>query len=126
IKRPRDPRENEAIDNYLNSNWNVWNVLFGPGAAARAYDQSITDRAVADKVFNDQLAPRIARAFGDTLHFELWVDVNGTPVFVPVAADFTMVSDYQPGREHLIAFRCVLPAGQQVSRARIKGIRFTT
>jgi len=126
IRRPREPRENEDINDYLNKNWNAWNVLFGPGAAARAYDQSVRERALADKIFADELAPRIARAFADTLQFELWIDVNGTPVYIPVGADFTMVSDYRAGREHLIAFRCVLPAGQQVARARIKGVRFTT
>ncbi|HEX5601414.1 MAG TPA: papain-like cysteine protease family protein, partial [Pyrinomonadaceae bacterium] len=126
IRRPRDPRENEDINDYLNSNWNTWNVLFGPGAAARAYDESIRDRALANKIFADELAPKIARAFGDTLQFELWVDFNGSPVYIPVGADFTMVSDYRPGREHLIAFRCILPATQQFSRARIKGVRIST
>lgn len=126
IRRPREPRENEDINDYLNNNWNIWNVLFGPDAAARAYDQSIRERALAYKIFADELAPRIARAFADTLQFELWVDVNGTPDYFSVGADFTMVSDYRAGREHLIAFRCILPAGLQVARARIKGIRFTT
>lgn len=126
IRRPREPRENEDINDYLNNNWNTWNILFGPGAAARAYDQSVRERALADKIFADELAPRIARAFADTLQFELCVDVNGTPVYVPVTADFTMVSDYRAGREHLIAFRCVLPSNQQVARARIKAVRFST
>lgn len=126
IRRPRDPRENEDINDYLNSNWNAWNTLFGPGAGARAYDQSVRERALADRIFADELAPRIARAFADTLRFELWVDVNGTPVYVPAAADFSMVSDYRAGREHLVAFRCILPPGQQVARARIRGVRFST
>lgn len=126
IRRPREQRENEDINDYLNRNWNTWNVLFGPGAAGRAYDQSVRDRAMADKIFADELAPRVARAFADTLQFEMWVDVGGTPTYVPVGADFTMVSDYRAGREHLIAFRCILPAAQRVSRARIKGIRFTS
>lgn len=126
IRRPRDPREDEDINDYLNSNWNAWNVLFGAGAAARAYDESIRERALADKIFADELAPKIASAFANTLRFELWVDVNGTPEYIPVGADFTMVSDYRAGREHLIAFRCILPTSQQVSRARIKGVRFST
>ncbi|MCC6265302.1 MAG: hypothetical protein IT169_17145 [Bryobacterales bacterium] len=126
IRRPREPREGEDINDYLNRNWQTWNVLFGPGSAARAYDESVRERALAEKIFASELAPRIARAFGDTLRFELFVDTNGTPAFVPAAADFTMVSDYRPGREHLIAFRCILPAGQQFTRAQIKGVRVST
>ncbi|HYP09279.1 MAG TPA: hypothetical protein VER03_23850, partial [Bryobacteraceae bacterium] len=126
IRRPREPRENEDINDYIARNWTTWELLFGPGAAARAYDQSVRDRALADKIFAEELAPRIARAFADTMQLELWIDAGGTPNFVSVAADFTMVSDYRAGREHLIAFRCVLPAAQQVSRVRIKGVRFST
>lgn len=126
IRRPREQREGEDINEYLNRNWSTWDVLFGPGSAARAYDQSVRERALAEKIFADELAPRIARAFGDTLLFELLVDTNGTMSYEQATADFTMASDYRPGREHLIAFRCILPAGQQYSRARIKGVRVST
>ena len=115
--RPRDPSEGEDITAYLNSSWNFWEQLFGIGSAEQAYKSNIAGQQLSDKIFANELAPRLARSFCDTL--QLSVTLTDGQV-IPVAGDFTMVSSYQAGREHLITFRAVsFPA---VLRSQIRGI----
>lgn len=124
IARPRDAREDEDIDAYLDSTWHFWTDLFGLNSAKAAYDATIADRDVAERIFADEYAPRVARAFCDSLKAKLVVDIGGgNTEDKDLEADFTMVSDYRPGGQHLVTFRATrIPAN--ISRDEILGIRF--
>lgn len=102
--RPRDPAEGEATDAYLASAWQFWDNLFGAGAAEQAYLTNVAQQALADRIFAEQLAPRLARAFVDSLRFTLR-PTSGPDV--PMSADVTMVSAYRAGSEHLVTFRLI-------------------
>jgi len=127
IARPRPAREEEDIDAYLDSNWKFWEEIFGIDSAAAAYNDSVEERELADRIFARELAPRVARGFCDRLTLTLLIDRGGaTPSEESAACDFTMVSDYWPGREHLVSFRVSgLPAAP-FTRAQLKGIRIGT
>ena len=115
--RPRLPSEGEDLTAYLTSSWNFWDQLFGIGSAEQAYKSNIAGQQLSDKIFANELAPRLARAFCDTL--QLWVTLTDGQV-IPVSADFTMVSQYQAGREHLVTFRA--ESFPSVPRSQIRGI----
>ena len=115
--RPRLPAEGEDINAYLTSSWNFWEQIFGPGAAEAAYRTHVAGQALSDRIFANELAPRLARAFCDNLQLAVTL-TNGS--VVPLSADFTMVSTYQPGREHLVTFRVRSFPG--VRRSDIRGI----
>jgi Papain-like cysteine protease AvrRpt2 len=119
--RPRLPSEGEDINAYLTSAWNFWDQIFGFGSAEQAYKSNIAGQQLSDKIFANELAPRLARSFCDTL--QLWVTLTDGSV-IPVTADFTMVSQYQAGHEHLVTFRALsFPA---VRRSQIRGITFSS
>jgi len=124
IARPRDARDDEDIDDYLNSTWNFWVDLFGADSAKAAYDSTISDRDLAEKIFAAEYAPRVASAYCDSLKAILLVEnASGNIVEHDLDADFTMVSNYRPGGLHLVTFRATqIPSG--VTRAAIRGIRF--
>lgn len=115
--RPRLPSEGEDINAYLTSSWNFWDQIFGSGSAEQAYKTNIAGQKLSDKIFATELAPRLARAFCDTL--QLWVTLTNGSV-IPVTADFTMVPQYHPGREHLVTFRA--QGFPSVIRSQIRGI----
>jgi hypothetical protein len=115
--RPRLPAEGEDLAAYLASSWKFWDQIFGFGTAEQAYQTNIAGQQLSDKIFATELAPRLARSYCDTL--QLWVTfANGSTV--QVAADFTMVSQYQAGREHLVTFRAV--GFPSVPRSQIRGL----
>ena len=124
IARPRGARDDEDIDEYLDSAWNFWIDFFGIDSARAAYDATIEDRELADHIFASEHAPRVARAFCDRLRATLLViDAAGNVRDEALNADFTMVSNYRPGGLHLVTFRATrVPAN--VTRASIVGIRF--
>lgn len=125
IARPRPPAVDEVIEDYLANAWAFYDVLFGPGAAAQAFKTYIAGQDLADQVFADELAPRIARTMVDNLTLKLVLQVGGGTLTTQVSTDFTMVSSYRPGREHLVSFKIRnLPPG--VTRAMIRGIRIET
>lgn len=116
--RPRLPAEGEDIKVYLASSWNFWDLIFGAGSAAQAYQTNIAGQALSDKIFATELAPRLAQTFCDNLQLQVTL-VDGT-VLPPLNADFTMVSQYWPGREHLVTFR--INAFPAIRRSDIRGI----
>jgi hypothetical protein len=116
--RPRLPSEGEDINAYLASSWNFWDQIFGAGSAERAYQTNIAGQALSDKIFAAELAPRLAQTFCDNLQLRVSL-VDGT-VLPPLNADFTMVSQYWPGREHLVTFR--INGFPAVRRSDIHGI----
>jgi len=127
IVRPRPAHEEEDIDAYLDSNWKFWEQIFGVDSAAAAYNDSVEDRQLADRIFARELAPRVARGFCDRLTLTLLIDRGGAaPAEEPAVCDFTMVSDYYPGREHLVSFRVVSLPAAPFTRAQLKGIRIGT
>lgn len=122
IARPRPQAEGEAIEDYLDNAWAFWDMLFGAGAAEQVFKTYLAGQDLADKIYSDDLAPRLARKMIDNLQLELDVEVGGAVFPVPVTADFTMVSSYRPGREHIVSFKIhALPFA--MSRAMIKGVR---
>lgn len=119
--RPRDPQEGEDINAYINSAWNFWNSLFGAGSARQVFDSVIAGQKLADRIFADELAPRLARSFCDGLTLSLQLN-DGT--LIPLGADFTMVTRYRAGREHLVTFRVAgVPA---VRRTDIRGLQIAS
>ena len=115
--RPRLPSEGEDLSAYLNSSWNFWDQLFGIGSAEQAYRTHIAGQSLSDRIFADELAPRLAVAFCDRL--QLWMTLNNGTQF-PITADFTLVSPYRGGREHLVTFRvAALPS---VRRSDVRGL----
>jgi hypothetical protein len=127
IARPRPQREDEDIQAYLDSNWNFWENLFGVGTAESAYNNSILEQDLADQIFVSQLAPQVARAFSSKMTLTLLIDRGGqSPARENLTVDFTMVSDYRAGREHLISFRGDTASLAPFSRAQIKGVEVGT
>ena len=124
IARPRELRDGEDVATYLATTWDFWETLFGPGSAQKAYDSSVEDRELADRIFAAEQAPRVARAFAESLTFTLVVvdPVTGATREEALTADVTMVSDYRAGGLHLVSFRATAtPPG--VTRAMIRAIR---
>lgn len=115
--RPRLPSEGEDLNAYLTSSWNFWDQIFGGGSAEQAYKSNIAGQQLSDKIFAIELGPRLARSFCDTLQLSVTL-TDGTVIAVP--ADFTMVSQYHAGHEHLVTFRALSFPG--VRRSQIRGI----
>ncbi|MEM7338750.1 MAG: papain-like cysteine protease family protein [Actinomycetota bacterium] len=107
------------------STWDFWTNLFGRSSAEKAYDATIVDRNLADQIFADQYAPRVARAFCDSLSVTLVVEDPNAADGVrdqPIECDMTMVSPYRPGALHLVSFRATsVPAG--ITRSMIRAVR---
>lgn len=122
IARPRPQSEGEAIEDYLDNAWAFWDTLFGAGTAAQVFKTYLAGQDLADKIYADDLAPRLARTMFDNLKLELDVEIAGVVWPVPVTADFTMVSSYRPGREHIVSFK-IHDLPFPMSRAMIKGVR---
>ncbi|WP_196491781.1 papain-like cysteine protease family protein, partial [Erythrobacter donghaensis] len=127
IANPRARNAEEEIDAYLASAWNFWNTLFGSNTARQAYDSAIADRDLANRIFEREYAPRVARAYCDRLKATLLVRNPNTGEVKEEScnADFTMVSSYRPDGLHLVTFRATrIPAN--VTRADIVAIRFSS
>ena len=116
--RPRLPAEGEDTQAYLTSAWDFWDRIFGAGAAERAYQTHIAGQQLSDRIFAAELAPRLAQSYCDNLQLQV-MTTDGT-VGPPLAADFTMVSRYWAGREHLVTFR--IDGFPAVRRSAIRGL----
>ena len=79
-------------------------------------DSNIAGQQLSDRIFANELAPRLARSFCDTL--QIWVSLtDGSVTFVD--ADFTMVSQYQAGHEHFGDFQgAVVSSRPQIANSR--------
>jgi Papain-like cysteine protease AvrRpt2 len=75
-----------------------------------------------DRVWNTQLAPRIAARLVDQFRYELILDNNATQ---PLEMDTTLVSRFRQGTALLVSIRPV-SSTPNVVRARIKTFRVTT
>lgn len=118
IARPRDPEENESLDDYFTDVW----TFFGPQLAKTLYNMYLKNQAEADQRFQAELAPRIARAFIDSISvsFRRFDDVT-----VPAHLGMTMVGSYREGRPHLVRINpaASMPLWQ---RNQIKGVELST
>lgn len=118
IARPRDPEENEPLDDYFTEVW----TFFGPQLAKTLYNTHLKNQAEKDKQFQAELAPRIARALIDSISVSLRV-INDA--LVPANLDVTLVGKYREGRPHLVRINPTInmPLFQ---RNQIKGIELST
>jgi hypothetical protein len=118
IARPRDPDENESLDDYFAEVW----TFFGPQLARTLYNTHLKNQQEKDRRFQSELAPRIARAFIDsfTARFRLTNDS-----FVPANLGVSMVGNYREGRSHLVRINPTssMPA---LARNQIKGVDLST
>src|SRR5690606_35366773 len=92
------------------------------GNAGDVYNAYIRNQEARDRIFTEQLAPRIARAFVSKLTVAL-VDADGREH--PVDLDPTLVSDYRPGVPLYVRLnnRGSVPA---LRREQITGVRIRT
>lgn len=104
LARPRD-----ADDDFDANAWTFVTRLFPTLSAADFYRQHLRGQALKDRIFQEQLAPRIAERFVQHLRF-FAVDLNGQRIRLPV--DTTLVSDYAPERPLYVSLRlsAALPA----------------
>ena len=118
IARPRDPEENEPIDDYFADVW----PFFGPQLAKTLYNTHLKNQQEADRRFQADLAPRIARAFVDSIsaRFKLFNDVLD-----PAHLDVTLVGAYREGKGHLVRVNptSAMPLWQ---RNQVKGLELST
>jgi Papain-like cysteine protease AvrRpt2 len=118
IARPRDPGEDEALEDYFEDVWS----FFGPSLAKTLYNMHINGQQEKDRRFQSELAPRIARQFVDSIGAQFKL-LNDT--FVPANLDVSMVGSYREGGSHLI--RINPSAGTpQHQRNQVKGILLAT
>ena len=96
IARPRDPGEGEVLDNYFQDVWG----FFGPQLAKTLYNMHINGQQEKDRIFQAELAPRIAREFIDSINVEFQFTNNASPVAANL--DVTMVGSYREGKSHLV------------------------
>jgi hypothetical protein len=121
IARPRDPLQNEDFVNYVMETWRFWTILLG-GNAGDIYNSFLKNQEAKDRIFREQLAPRIAEAFTAALQISL-VDENGYGH--PVDLDPTLVSNYREGVPLYVRLNSsgTVPG---LRREQIKGIRIRT
>lgn len=121
IARPRDPLDNENFLNYVNENWGFWGILLG-GNVGDVYNSFLKNQEAKDRIFREQLAPRVAEAFTAALRISL-MDENG--VEHPVDLDPTLVSNYREGVPLYVRLNSS-GAVPGLRREQIKGIRIRT
>ena len=117
IARPRDPAENEG-DQYFQDVWG----FFGPALAKTLYNNYINNQAEKDRLFQSEIAPRIAKEFIDSINVEFQLTNNA---LVGSNLDVTMVGSYREGKSHVVRInpRAGMP---QFPRNLIKGLRLFT
>jgi hypothetical protein len=118
IARPRDPEEGEVLEDYLQAVWN----FFGPQLAKTLYNMHINNQKEKDRLFQSEIAPRIAREFIDSINVQFELTNN---TLFQSGLDVTMVSSYREGKSHVV--RINPKAGMpQFPRNLIKGLHLST
>ena len=104
IARPRD-----TDDDFDANAWSFLARLFPVISAVDFYRQHLKGQATKDRIFQEQMAPRIAERFVQHLRFYA-LDAANQRTALPV--DTTLVSDYAPDRPLYVTLRLsgALPA----------------
>ncbi len=119
IARPRDKEEDESFSEYLERAWSWW---FLGGNVEDVYRRYMEVQTEKDRVFREQIAPRVAEEFVKDLKIRLVLSDGGER---EVDLDPTLVSDYVEGVPLYVRLNSTgsLP---RVKREDIKGIRIET
>jgi competence ComEA-like helix-hairpin-helix protein len=117
IARPKD----DANDEFDPNAWLFLSHLFPVISASDFHRQYLKGQALKDRIFQEQMAPRIAERFVQHLRFHA-VDFNDQRTPLPI--DTTLVSDYVPERPLFVSLRlkASLPA---LVRKSIKAIEIS-
>jgi hypothetical protein len=118
IARPRDPEENEGLDTYFQDVWG----FFGPQLAKTLYNMHINGQQEKDRIFQAELAPRIAREFIDSISVQFLFPNDS---LLPANLDVTMVSSYREGKSHLVRINPT-PDMPNFRRSSVKGLKLST
>jgi LysM repeat protein len=104
LARPRD-----SEDGYESSAWSWMERLLSWMNPQGFYNNYLKDQAHKDRIFQSDLAPRIAENFVNLLRFYA-VDEGGQETLLPI--DPTLVSSYRSNRRHYVSLRLdgALPA----------------
>ena len=121
IARPRDPVDKEVdedFDEYLQTVWK----FFSPSLAKTLYNMHINNQREKDRLFQSEIAPRIAKDFINSINVAFLL-TNGT--IGQANLDVTMVGSYHEGRSHTVRINPTATMPQFV-RSGIKGLRLST
>lgn len=120
IARPRDQEEDERFSDYIENAWGWW--WFLGGNVGDVYRRYLKDQRDKERVFREQIAPRLAEKFVQNLKFHLILSDGREE---PVDLDPTLVSDYEEGAPLYVKLNSTgsIPS---VRRRDIAGVRIST
>ena len=116
LARPRD-----KDDNFDPTQWQWMGILLPMVNAQEAYNNFLKDQKLKDRIFLEQLGPRIARAFVDLMKVS-WVDSND--VEHPLPIDTTLLSNFTNDTPLAVSLR-LSGAVPPVARKDIKFIKIS-
>ena len=116
LARPRD-----KDDDFDATQWQWMGLLLPMINAQEAYRNFLKDQKLKDRIFIEQLGPRIARAFVDLMKVT-WVDSND--VEHPLPIDTTLLSNFSNDTPLAVSLR-LSGAVPPVARKDIKFIKFS-
>jgi hypothetical protein len=115
LARPRDDDE----DNFNPASWAWMGLLLPMLSPLELYKNFLQGQARKDRIFLEQVGPRIARAFVDLMRIA-WVDTND--VEHPLPVDLTLLSNFSNDAELAVSIR-MAGAVPPVARKDIKFIK---
>jgi hypothetical protein len=116
LARPRD-----KDDDFDSTQWQWMGILLPMTNAEEAYRNFLKDQKLKDRIFLEQLGPRIARAFVDLMKVS-WVDSND--VEHPLPIDTTLLSNFTNDTQLAVSLR-LSGAVPPVARKDIKFIKIS-
>lgn len=116
LARPRD-----KDDDFEPSSWTWLSFLIPSLSAQEQYKTFLKDQHFKDRIFLEQLGPRIARAFVDLLQFS-WIDENDVEHALPI--DTTLLSNFVNDSPLSVSLR-INSSLIGIPRARIKFIKIS-
>jgi len=120
IARPRDQKEDEDFYEYIENVWGWW--WFLGGNIGDIYRRYLKDQRDKERVFREQIAPRLAEKFVQNLRFHLVLSDGREE---PVDLDPTLVSDYEEGVPLYVRLNST-GSVPSVRRRDIAGIKIST
>lgn len=116
LARPRD-----KDDNFDPAQWQWMSLLLPMINAEELYRNFLKDQTLKDRIFLEQVGPRIARAFVDLMKI-VWVDTND--VEHPLPIDTTLLSNFANDTQLAVSLR-LSGAVPPVARKDIKFIKLS-